>query len=272
MSIPLGRLTASTPSYELVGWGVSTVAHVAGAVVAWATWTATVATDRPELFGKNTHVKLVAAWSQPEPPTAAVEIAPVEARVLVMPDRVRIAERTYLPSSTDVSQPTPTELAMADRLITLPEPSARRSPVTSPEESVRAAALRSRIRRQPMPPGIPTAKAELSASALRQESVGTTDKTPPRLLDNRPPTYPLQAVLDRFQGTVTLRVHITSEGHVAKLEILLSSGHAILDAAAVRAVRAWRFAPARRGGRPVAATVHLPVRFVLDTPQSRDRW
>ena len=78
--------------------------------------------------------------------------------------------------------------------------------------------------------------------------------------------YPAQAVADRLQGTVLLRFRITPEGRVAQLELLSSSGHPILDAAAVRAVRAWRFIPARRAGLPVATTVRLPVRFELDGP------
>jgi len=51
---------------------------------------------------------------------------------------------------------------------------------------------------------------------------------------------------------------------VGNLEIAASSGHPILDAAAVQAVHSWHFAPARRFGRPIPYTVRLPVRFALD--------
>ena len=94
--------------------------------------------------------------------------------------------------------------------------------------------------------------------------MGTSDRTLPRLLENRPPTYPQGAIIRRFEGTVVLRLEITPEGRVGGLEVVSSSGHAILDAAAARAIRAWRFAPATRAGRAVAVTVRLPVRFSLD--------
>ena len=82
--------------------------------------------------------------------------------------------------------------------------------------------------------------------------------------DPEEPTYPVRAVVERLEGTVVLRVHVTSEGRVSAVEVFSSSGHAVLDAAAVRAVRNWQFTPAHRAGHPVSATVRLPVRFVLD--------
>ena len=266
MLFPIGnRLAGWALSPKSVGWVASAVLHVAAALAAWAMCAATMPTEGPELLGNTIQVQRMATWLPPEPSSPVVEIAPAEARVLVMPNQVRIAERTYFPASTDVSQPTPSELAMADRLMRLPAAGAvRRSTVDSSGESSRVPTLLSRVSRQVKPPGIPTAKAEFSTSAPREESVGTSHQTLPRLLDNRPPTYPAQAVADRLEGTVLLRIHVTSEGDVAKLDVLLSSRHPILDAAAVRAVRSWRFAPARRGGRTVAAIVRLPVRFALD--------
>ena len=45
--------------------------------------------------------------------------------------------------------------------------------------------------------------------------------------------------------------------------ILVSSGHPLLDDAALAAVRGWRFNPATRGGAAVAAPVDVPIRFRL---------
>jgi protein TonB len=38
----------------------------------------------------------------------------------------------------------------------------------------------------------------------------------------------------------------------------------VLDEAAVAAVKEWRFRPAQRAGRPVTATVEIPISFRLD--------
>ncbi len=99
--------------------------------------------------------------------------------------------------------------------------------------------------------------------SVLDSSIGAAD-TLPKMLDNLPPIYPHQAYVERREGTVILRVLITAQGTVGNLEIATSSGHPILDAAAVRAIRSWRFEPARRFGRPIPYTVDWPVRFALN--------
>jgi protein TonB len=42
-----------------------------------------------------------------------------------------------------------------------------------------------------------------------------------------------------------------------------SSGHRILDQAAMSSVRKWVFEPGRRNGLRIAMTVLVPVRFTL---------
>ncbi|WP_048863153.1 energy transducer TonB, partial [Acidisphaera rubrifaciens] len=91
---------------------------------------------------------------------------------------------------------------------------------------------------------------------------------PPRpvagLASNRRPTYPGQARERGEQGTVIVRVQVTAEGTAASVSVGRSSGHPLLDAAALDAIRSWRFRPATRGGVPVAAQAEVPVSFQLD--------
>jgi protein TonB len=101
------------------------------------------------------------------------------------------------------------------------------------------------------------------ASAAAPQMVGTDAETPPDFSGNRKPEYPAQAYLAGIEGRVVLRIQITATGNVERVEVARSSGHAILDRAAVTAVRTWRGTPARRGDRPVASTQLLPVRFQL---------
>ncbi len=54
-----------------------------------------------------------------------------------------------------------------------------------------------------------------------------------------------------------------SEGRPTKVEVARSSGHSSLDRAALRAVKKWVFTPAKRGKRPVASRVQVPVTFRL---------
>lgn len=78
------------------------------------------------------------------------------------------------------------------------------------------------------------------------------------------PKYPPFAREKGYEGTVHLRVLVQANGRVGRLAIDRSSGHDILDRAAVDSVKEWTFLPAQKGGRPVESWVLLPVKFMLD--------
>jgi protein TonB len=80
---------------------------------------------------------------------------------------------------------------------------------------------------------------------------------------NSPPKYPPLAREKGYEGTVYLRALVERDGRVGNLLIDRSSGHEILDKAAVDSVRGWTFLPAQKDGKPVASWVLLPVKFVL---------
>lgn len=80
---------------------------------------------------------------------------------------------------------------------------------------------------------------------------------------NPPPRYPRTARRRNLQGTVLLDVKVTVEGLAAEVRIAESSGHAVLDRSAVKAVKSWRFSPARRGQTPIEMRVQVPVKFEL---------
>jgi len=77
------------------------------------------------------------------------------------------------------------------------------------------------------------------------------------------PRYPESARRTGIEGTALLKFLVQADGGVASVTIERSSGHADLDHAAVQAIRRWRFEPARRDRRAVAAWAVLPVEFRL---------
>ncbi len=85
----------------------------------------------------------------------------------------------------------------------------------------------------------------------------------PRYKKNPPPQFPEMARRRGYEGEVLLAVLVSVNGTVASVKVKESSGHSILDRAAVQAVAAWEFEPARRMGSPVPLWVDIPVRFVL---------
>jgi len=79
-----------------------------------------------------------------------------------------------------------------------------------------------------------------------------------------PPAYPRLAVRRGWQGSVVLRVLVAADGRPQQVQIAVSSGHDVLDEAARAQVLArWRFVPAERDGRAVAAWAKVPVEFKL---------
>jgi len=251
-------------SPESVGWVTSVAVHVAGGLAAWM-MAGAVPTMNPNLVGQTSRVELIATWQEPVELEQLEEAPTIDAQVLITPREVRIAEHTFVLSETDVSLPSPAELALVERFVALPPPAVRRR-VTQPEQSDLAsdAPPPSVPRRPPPTPRIAVADTSIRSPTPEDLSVGTAMETPPHLLKNVPPTYPPQAVVNRWEGTVMLRLHIAANGSVTNVEMVSSSGHHILDVEAIRSVRNWRFASGKRDGRAVAATVRLPVQFVLD--------
>lgn len=79
----------------------------------------------------------------------------------------------------------------------------------------------------------------------------------------RPAVYPPRSIELGQQGEVVVRVRLEPDGSAAEIKLWRSSGHGLLDRAALTAVHGWHFLPAIRGGRAVAAWVEIPVRFHL---------
>jgi periplasmic protein TonB len=83
-------------------------------------------------------------------------------------------------------------------------------------------------------------------------------------LYNPPPDYPRRARRLGLEGEVLIRARVHPDGECDDLVLRQSSGHALLDQAAMEAVRMWRFRPARRGDERIARWVEIPVRFRLE--------
>jgi TonB family protein len=84
----------------------------------------------------------------------------------------------------------------------------------------------------------------------------------PRPIYSPDPEYSNQARNQRVQGICVLRVVVGTDGvaHDIRVEKALGAG---LDENAIAAVRRWRFEPAVRNGRPIAAKATVEVSFRL---------
>lgn len=77
-----------------------------------------------------------------------------------------------------------------------------------------------------------------------------------------PPEYPDFARTAGVEGTVMVQALVGRDGLVKDTRVLNSIP--MLDAAAVVAVRRWRFRPAMAKGQRVAVWVAIPVKFTLE--------
>ena len=85
----------------------------------------------------------------------------------------------------------------------------------------------------------------------------------PAYRKNPPPRYPLIARRRGYEGTVWLKVFVDRKGTVRQVKVDRSSGHRVLDRAALKSVKNWVFVPGREGDRAADMWVSVPMRFTL---------
>jgi len=81
----------------------------------------------------------------------------------------------------------------------------------------------------------------------------------PRLTSSVKPDYPPLARLQRVEGDVVIQAEISATGSVGLLKVV--SGPALLQQAAMEALRKWKYEPARLNDQPIALQVLVTIRF-----------
>jgi len=239
---------------------LSLLLHVVSAAATWYIVPDAMGPWLDRTVGGAGVVRLESRWVDCQRPQPKDEVAARCTQVLILPERAQVAEHRYVQATTRIERPEPRE--SPDGAVVVAPAAVQRAQTATAATDV-ATVVSERRARHPISPlaSLTTTASDPAASSLA-EGVGGDHL--PRLLRNRPPVYPPQAVQRGFQGTVVLLIQVTEDGLVGQLDLAESSGHSVLDAAAMYAVRTWRFAPARAGGRAVAATVRLPIRFSLE--------
>jgi TonB family protein len=86
--------------------------------------------------------------------------------------------------------------------------------------------------------------------------------TAPKLIYGPNPQYSEEARKAKYQGTVVLWMIVDAQGQPHDIRVARSIGKG-LDEEAVKAVRRWRFEPARFNGQPVSVQINTEVSFKL---------
>jgi len=77
------------------------------------------------------------------------------------------------------------------------------------------------------------------------------------------PQYPEFAKKNGLKGTVVVHAEILEDGTVGAVEILkgIQPGPGGLDEEAIKAVKQWKFIPAKIHGKPIAVWETIPIEF-----------
>ena len=87
-------------------------------------------------------------------------------------------------------------------------------------------------------------------------------------LNNPRPSYPFAARRMGLQGRVVLNVEVLAEGMCGQANVHQSSGHEMLDNAALQTVKTWKFIPARQAGQAITKWFKIPIQFSLNSNET----
>ena len=213
------------------------------------------------LFVLAVHAGLLLLWTR----NSSVEhvIKRYDLRlVFLTPPPLSAQATTKRPSPSESSQNNSPQETAQHGPITLPAMAQVQAPAAQAPAPAQAAA---HVPAQAATPAAaPSSGPAPAAESVMPASTRSTDADyKAAYLNNPRPAYPLLAIRQGAQGQVLLLVEVLTDGRAGRIELEKSSGHAALDAAAINAVRAWRFTPARKDGLLAAQTVSIPIQFNL---------
>ena len=217
-------------------------------------------------------------WSLRAPPTrtagsdnGAIELVMIEQQGST-PNSVPPAP----PAATMPEPPPPDPAPPAAALAQPPPPEPAPAEVALPQPQPPSVATAAAAPAPPLPPAQPPNEpqpAPLRIDLRGDNSDSNTIVLPnPQVLPasvnarfhNKEPAYPAEAQRRAEQGAVVLLIHVAPDGLPAGVDVVSSSGHALLDRAATDAVWKWHFVPATRGGQPVPFDMTFRIVFQLD--------
>jgi len=179
-------------------------------------------------------ISLIAAPNQQPVAPAPAQPKPVEQKK--QPDKKPVKKKALIRRQMELPKP----VAMAEATLPAPAPVASAPAPAAPSAAV---------------PNKATADTAPFTEANFNANYGTNPK----------PKYPSIAASRGWEGTVRLLVKVSAEGDSEEVTVQRSSGHDVLDEAAIEAVERWKFIPAKRGETPVSSTVIVPIDFVLNS-------
>jgi protein TonB len=174
-----------------------------------------------------------------------IELASGETtEVFIIEEAPPLLEPSPEPVPTPESLPEEAAPPKSEEILTTNQSEEIAAPQPTPEPK--------RVERKPTPQRATPVAAAMSANVPK-----------PVVIRNTPPIYPETARRAGWVGRVIVRVEVSADGLPISVALEKSSSFGVLDQAALRAVKSWRFQPRMMGGVAMKGTVDVPVNFTL---------
>jgi periplasmic protein TonB len=242
--------------------------------IAWQWQPLKPAAERRSLFAPIAALHVLLFWAMSQLAQSYPMALPPKAIALQI-----VTPQPLPPTPLELPQPKPVKKTPAQPPATTPPPPAWVPPPLTLQAAPAAPAVLQAVDQNPVPPA-PLAVISAAAPAAAAPSPATVPTPVPApvpapvpvvlprsdadYLNNPAPNYPAASRRQGETGRVIVRCFVTADGKVDTLELRTSSGFERLDAAALQAVKSWRFKPGSKGGAPEAMWVNVPVVFSLD--------
>jgi TonB family protein len=96
-------------------------------------------------------------------------------------------------------------------------------------------------------------------------------KEHPKILKKVNPVYPKEAAREGIEGLVVIEATTDEQGDVVAAKVIPTKNpQPLLEAAALAAVRQWKYEPFLKDGKAVAVTFTVTMNFALDKEKKKD--
>ncbi len=118
---------------------------------------------------------------------------------------------------------------------------------------------------------VDTQVSSVASASKVTDKIGLKDTSvvleqPPLFKKPRPPLdYPNKARKRGYQGITLVMISLDTSGSIENVVLVRSSGHKILDKAALKNVAKWQFHPVKHNGQLVKAQFEVPINFALNS-------
>jgi TonB family protein len=94
----------------------------------------------------------------------------------------------------------------------------------------------------------------------------------PKIVKKVNPVYPEEAVKKRIEGVVRIEAAIDEKGDVVRAKVLAAENpQPLLEAAALAAVRQWKYEPFLVKGKAIGIVFTVTMNFALDKDEKKDK-